>query len=106
VQLDRYYSEIAAAGVELYAVSVDPPEASKRLRERLRSDFTFLSDPHGELLDQLGILHRGGHDGTDIAYPTAVLVDERGTIRWVFVSGAARVRASPEAIFAALSALE
>jgi peroxiredoxin len=87
-------------------VSVDPPEASKRLRERLESRFTFLSDPDGVLLDALGIRHRDARgEGRDIAFPTAVLVDGRGTVRWVFQSDTYRERARPEDVFAALGSL-
>jgi peroxiredoxin len=87
-------------------VSVDPPERSRRLRDRLKSRFTFLSDPEGVLLDQLGIRHRGGRDdGADIAYPTAMLVDGDGVVRWTFQSDTYRERARAEAIFAAIEEL-
>jgi peroxiredoxin len=92
--------------VELFAVSVDPPAASRRLRDRLKSRFTFLADPEGVLLDELGIRHRGGrNDGVDIAYPTAVLVDAHGLVRWIFQSDTYRERARAEAIFAAIEEL-
>jgi peroxiredoxin len=87
-------------------VSVDPPAASRRMRERLKSRFTFLADPEGLLLDGLGIRHRGGrNDGADIAYPTAVLVDADGVVRWIFQSDSYRERARAEEIFAAIAAL-
>ena len=87
-------------------MSVDPPAASRRLRERLKSRFTFLADPEGVLLEALGIRHRGGrNDGVDIAYPTAVLVDADGVVRWIFQSGSYRERARAEEIFAAVAAL-
>jgi len=88
------------------AVSVDPPETSRRLRDRLDSQITFLSDPDGVLLDRLGIRHRDppGRNG-DIAFPTAVLVDEGGTIRWIYQSDTYRQRASPDEIFAAIADL-
>ena len=87
-------------------MSVDPPEVSRRLKQRLESRFTFLADPEGQLLDRLGIRHRDGKGaGRDIAYPTSILVDAEGTVRWVFVSGSPRERARPEAIFAAIEAL-
>ena len=87
-------------------MSVDPPEASRRLKERLGSDFTFLSDPEGRLLDALGIRHRGDrNDGVDIAYPTAMLVDAGGVVRWIFQSDTYRERARAEEIFAAIAAL-
>ena len=88
-------------------MSVDPPEVSKRLRKRLNSRFTFLSDPEGVLLDALGIRHREAReDGGDIAYPTAVLVDAAGIVRWTFQSDTYRERARPEDVFAAIGALE
>lgn len=92
--------------MELYAVSVDPPETSRRVRDRLKSRFTFLADEEGALLDELGIRHeQGRNDGVDIAYPTAVLVDANGVVSWIFQSGSARERARSEEIFAAIGAL-
>lgn len=105
MQLDRYYAKIAEQGVALFAVSVDPPETSRRLRERLGSRFTFLSDSEGVLLDALGIRHRNAREGQDIAFPTAVLVDAEGTVRWTFQSDTYRQRARPEDVFAAIAAL-
>jgi peroxiredoxin len=87
-------------------VSVDPPAVSRRLKERLKSRFTFLADRDGVLLDGLGIRHRGGrNDGVDIAYPTGVLVDSDGVVRWIFNSETYLERASPEEIFAAIAEL-
>jgi peroxiredoxin len=92
--------------VELFAVSVDPPAASRRLKQRLKSRFTFLADREGVLLDGLGIRHRAGrNDGADIAYPTAVLVDAGGVVRWIFQSHSYRERARAEQIFGAIAEL-
>ena len=85
---------------------MDSPAASRRLKERLRSRFTFLADPEGVLLDALGIRHQAGrNDGVDIAFPTAVLVDADGVVRWIFQSGTYRERARAEEIFAAVAGL-
>ena len=87
-------------------MSVDPPAASRRLKERLESRFTFLADPKGVLIDGLGIRHRGGrNDGVDIAYPTAMLVDADGVVRWIFQSDTFRERARADEIFAAIEDL-
>ena len=87
-------------------MSVDPPAASRRLKQRLKSRFNFLADQQGALLDALGIRHRGGrNDGVDIAYPTAVLVDADGVVRWIFQSGSYRERARAEQIFEAIAEL-
>lgn len=106
MELDRYYGEIASRGIDLFAVSVDPPEVSAALKQRLESDITFLSDEDGVLLDALGIRHRGGRaDGGDISFPTAVLVDGRGVVRWTFESDTYRQRARTHEIFQALDSL-
>lgn len=89
--------------MELFAVSVDPPDVSKRLRDHLSVAFTFLSDSDSALLDALGIRHRAGAaDGSDIAFPTAILVDRQGIVRWTYQSDTYRQRARPEQIFAAI----
>ena len=77
----RPASPIASSEASTASVSVDRPEASRRLKERLESHFTFLADRDGALLDAIGIRHRGGrNDGGDIAYPTAMLVDADGLV--------------------------
>lgn len=87
-------------------MSVDPPSVSRRLKQRLKSRFSFLADPEGVLLDGLGIRHRGGrNDGVDIAYPTAVLVDGDGVVRWIFQSDTYRERARAAEIFGAIAEL-
>ena len=92
--------------MRLFAVSVDPPKVSKRLRDHLNVRFTFLSDGEGTLLDELGIRHHGGReDGADIAYPTSILVDDAGTVRWLFQSDTYRERATPGQVFSAIEAL-
>lgn len=77
------------------AISVDPPEVLAALRRKIDAEFTFLSDPEGRLLDQLNIRHKQGIRGKDIAFPTAVLVDKFGVIRWVYAMGYGNVRMTP-----------
>jgi len=103
----NYYRQIEDQNVKVFAVSVDPPNASEALRKRLQCDFTFLSDPNGRVLDLLNIRHHGGRktDGGDIAYPAQVLVDKDGIVRWTYQSDYYRVRATPEQIFTAIAAL-
>jgi len=92
--------------VKLYAVSVDPPETSKELKARLKSNITFLSDSDGVLLDVLNIRHRDSPGRGDIAFPTAILVDGRGVVRWTYESETYRQRAKPQEIFEAILQLE
>ncbi len=77
------------------------------MKRRLQADFTFLSDERGVLIDALAIRHRGGRaDGADIAFPTAILVDANGIVRWTFQSDTYRERARPDEIVAALEQLD
>jgi peroxiredoxin len=91
--------------VDLYAVSVDPPETSKGLKQRLNSNFTFLSDSDGVLLDALNIRHRDSPGKGDIAFPTSVLVDANGIVRWTYETDNYRTRARPEEVLRAIGDL-
>ena len=86
-------------------MSVDPPETSRGLKERLRSNFTFLSDVEGVLLDELDIRHRDSPRG-DIAFPTAILVDSQGIVRWAYQSDTYRTRARPEEVLRVIRELD
>ncbi len=88
--------------MELFAVSVDPPETSKGLKQRLNSSFTFLCDSDAVLIDALNIRHRDSPGHGDIAFPTAVLVDSKGIVRWTYESETYRQRARPEEVFRAI----
>jgi signal transduction histidine kinase len=87
------------------AVSTEPPEASARFRTGLAADFTFVSDVKGELLGRLNLLHRGGYGGRDVAVPAAILVDKRGTVRWVYRPEVGHLRMTPEDLLDAVERL-
>lgn len=83
----------------MVAISVDPPEASRKLCESRGYTFPFLSDPKAETIRRYGVLHaKAGEDGQDIARPAEFLVDRTGTIRWANLTDNIRVRARPEAV--------
>ena len=124
-ELRKRYGDILERGVEVVAVSVDPPDTSELLRRRLRLDIRFLSDCEGVLLDRLGIRDRGGRppaalmppghrqrvDDRDIFLPTTFLVsvpdlaDAPATILWVYRPESYRVRATPGEVIAAIDAV-
>ena len=116
-ELRKNYQAILERGVEVVAVSVDPPETSQRLRERLDFDIRFLSDPDGILMDALNIRDRGGapppamtgqpEDASrDIFLPTTFLVGPEGVIRWVYRPDTYRVRATIPEVLAAIDAAQ
>ena len=105
-------------GVEVVAVSVDPPEISDALRRRLELPMTILSDVSGSLMDPLGIRHDGGmppnliagevgriNPSKDLFLATNYLVDERNVIRWIYRPDTYRMRASIDELVAAIDAL-
>ena len=91
--------------MDLYAVSVDPPATSRGLKERLQSRFTFLCDTEAVLLDRLNIVHRDAPGTGDIAFPTAILVDSAGIVRWTYETETYRQRARPEEVMEAIGQL-
>lgn len=94
-------------------MSVDPPEVSEKLRQKLDADITFLSDPDGKLMDALNVRDRGGlpaafargRASRDLFLPTTFLLDEQHRIRWVYRPDTYRVRAPAEQVVAEIEKL-
>ena len=104
-------------GVEVVAVSVDPPEISEPLRKRLDLPMKILCDVEGTLMDPLNIRHDGGmppdvivgkvakiNPSKDLFLSTNFLVDEQGVIRWIYRPDTYRMRASVDELLAAIDA--
>jgi len=88
------------------AISVDPPEVSRDLRQRIGYTYTFLSDPQAEVIRRYDLVHAGaGEEGRDIARPAEFLLDSSGTVRWVNLTENYWVRARPDQIIEAAKAL-
>lgn len=88
------------------AISVDSPEISRNLRQRVGYTFTFLSDPGAEVIRRYDLLHAGaGEEGRDIARPAEFLIDSTGKVRWVNLTENYWVRARPEQFIEAAKAL-
>ena len=106
-ELQQYYGEFQGAGVQIYAVSVDPPEHNARLKTRLGAGYEFLSDERGELLDALNIrqAHRSV-TGKDTAIPTQYLLDREGVVRWVYRAENWRIRPHPREALRAIREVE
>ena len=93
---------LESRGIHVVAISVDQPDISRRLRQKLGYTYTFLSDPKEEVIRRYDLLHRGaGPKGRDIARPAEFLIDSTGTIRWVNLTENIAVRARPEQVLEA-----
>ena len=88
------YEEIRAAGAEMVAVSVDPPEKSEALRVQLSLPFTILCDTDRRVVQEWNIYNHAEKGG--IAIPA------------IFVIGADRIvrQASVDSVAERVPALE
>jgi alkyl hydroperoxide reductase subunit AhpC len=100
--------------VKLYAISVDPPDVSKTLAEKIASDgrgeinFSILSDKEHQTIDAYG-LHDPAYDGREfdgIPKAAVYVIDKKGIVRWAKVENNYRERPTNEVIRAALDNLK
>jgi peroxiredoxin Q/BCP len=85
VQLREQYRELRRAGAEVLAVSVDTPEESAALKERLAVPLPILSDPGHCVIDRYGVFHEDEPRGHSIARPSLFVIDGAGQIRYTYV---------------------
>jgi peroxiredoxin len=94
--------EFSKRSLNVAAISVDPPEVSRDHRQKLGLTFPILADVDRAMLKRYNLLHKGGGPkGSDIALPAEMLIDSRGTIRWINFTRNATVRARPEQVLQA-----
>jgi peroxiredoxin len=100
-------AKLEEVGIRPVAISVDTPEASRKLCEQAAYTFSFLSDPKAEVIRRYDLLHQGaGIDGQDVARPAEFLVDSTGTVRWVNLTENYWVRARPEQVIEVAKTLQ
>ncbi len=98
-------AQFKARGVQIVAVSVDPPEVTRKHCRKQGFTYLFLSDEKHEVIRQYDLLHQNGGPEGDIARPAEFLIDSTGTIRWVNLTDDYRVRARPDSILQALDGM-
>jgi peroxiredoxin len=114
-QLDEIvdtYDQLKAAGLSIYAGSVDGPEQSQPVQDRVGDKITILCGVPEELLEQIGIRDPRGAPWYDrlifgakeqaISMPASIVVDETGTVTYAYRSTRVDDRASPDQILANL----
>lgn len=96
------YDRFKAAGAEVIAISVDPPEKSRELAEKLKIQFPLLSDKDHKVIDQYDILDPGGK----ISIASVFVVDKKGIVRWAYVTDDYKVRPLDDTILAELAKIK
>ena len=72
-------------GVRLIPISVDDQHHAHDVWHKAgRKKLIVLSDPYAVVIKKFGLLHEGGHAGTDIALRTTILVGRDGRERCTF----------------------
>jgi peroxiredoxin len=123
--------QFEARGVQIVAVSVDPPEITRQHALKQGYTYTFLSDEKREVIRLYDLVHRdlsrekrihremrdapdrrrddnpkGGPEEGGIARPAEFLIDSTGTVRWVNLTDDFRVRARPEDVLQVFDGLQ
>lgn len=94
-----------AAGVRLYALSYDEPDALADYAKAHDTTFTMLSDPASEVIRSFGILNTliapDDHPWYGLPFPGSYVIDADGTIVAKFFEHNFAVRSGPEQLLAA-----
>lgn len=96
-----------AAGIAVYALSYDEPDALADFRDVHGITYKLLSDPDSEVIRSFGILNTlidpKDHPWYGIPYPGTYVVDGDGRITHKFFDSNLAVRAGPEQLLRAAS---
>ena len=91
--LTQHYRDIIDLGARLILVTPKPLETTRRVAEFFKVEFDFWLDDELAVTRRLGLLQNGGvpkdYDreyGTDTVWPTALVVDAAGIIRYTNLS--------------------
>ncbi len=103
---EQHLGEFSKRGVRVVAISVDPPEVTRKHCQKQGYTYTFLSDSDAQVIRRYDLLHPGaGENGHNIARPAEFLIDSTGSIRWMNLTEDVRVRARPEQVLKAIDDL-
>ena len=108
--LTAAYKEITNLGARLILVTPEPLETTRRVAEFFDVDFDFWLDDGLAIARALDLVHRGGVPGAwnreygeDTVWPTSIVVDKAGIIRYTEVSKHIVDRPNPRMLLRALS---
>ena len=101
--LTRVYNEITDSGARLILVTPKPLETTRRVAEMFGVDFDFWLDDSLRIARQLGLVLEAGvpdeqknEYGEDTLWPTSLVVDANGVIRYAELSKVLVDRPNPE----------
>lgn len=103
--LTEHYRDIIDLGAKLILITPKPLETTRRVADFFKVEFDFWLDDQLAVTQQLGLLQKGGvpgdYDkeyGKDTVWPTAMVVDAAGIIRYTELSKHISDRPDPETL--------
>lgn len=111
--LTKYYKDIVDAGAKLVFVTPKPLETTRRVAEIFQVEFEFWMDDELGAAKQLGLVmpagvpedHRNEY-GPDTIWPTALVIDSGGIIRFAKLSRLVIDRPDPKRLLRELRRLQ
>jgi peroxiredoxin len=104
-KLTSYYRDIVDLGAKLIIVTPKPLQTTRRVARFFEVEFDFWLDDSLEAAEKLGLLHRTAvpnsfriEYGKDTVWPTALVVDRSGIIRYTELSKHISDRPDPEVL--------
>jgi len=103
--LTQHYRDIVNLGARVILITPQPLETTRRVAEFFKVEFDFWLDDGLAVTRQLGLLQKGGvpgdynkEYGPDTVWPTAMVVDAAGIIRFTELSRQISDRPDPEVL--------
>ena len=103
--LTQHYRDIIDLGAKLILITPKPLETTRRVADFFKVEFVFWLDDQLAVTQQLGLLQKGGvpgdYDkeyGKDTVWPTAMVVDAAGIIRYTELSKHISDRPDPQTL--------
>ena len=111
-KLTTSYKDIVDLGAKLILITPKPLQTTRRVARFFEVEFDFWLDDGLEAAEKLGLLHRTAvpaayskEYGNDTVWPTALVVDRSGIIRFAEVAKRASDRPDPEVLVSVLRKL-
>lgn len=112
-ELTRYYKDIVEQGARLILVTPKPLQTTRRVARFFEVEFDFWLDDSLDAAEKLGLLHRTAVPGSyrreygkDTVWPTALVIDRSGIIRYADVARHVSDRPDPRVLVSALRKLQ
>jgi peroxiredoxin len=87
--------------VDIIAISMDDRENAQKSQAQF-PHLKVVADTDRKMCQTMNVIHREWVGGQDPAAPTTILVDGRGTVRWLFRPDRFLERLSPAQLLAAI----